>query len=125
MSATLGILLSILGLAGRAAPPPEPGAARELLVLAAASLNESLAELGAAFAKQSGTRVSFSFGASSDLEKQIEAGAPADVFFSADTAKMDLLEKAGLVRKADRREFLSNALVVVVPASSTVKVASA
>jgi molybdate transport system substrate-binding protein len=104
-----------------AAPPP----AGEILVFAASSLTEPLRELGAAFEKESGTKVSFSFGASSDLERQIEAGAPADAFFSADTAKMDALEKAGLVRKADRREFLSNLLVVVVPARSTAKIESA
>jgi molybdate transport system substrate-binding protein len=125
MSFSLGLLVSILGLAAPAAPAPPPAAGGELLVFAAASLNESMTELGAAFEKQSGTKVSFSFGASSDLEKQIEAGAPADVFFSADTAKMDLLEKAGLVKKSDRKEFLSNVLVVVVPASSTAKIASA
>lgn len=105
------------------AATPEPG--RGILVFAAASLTESLQELGAAYEKQSGVRVDFSFGASSDLERQIEAGAPADAFFSADTAKMDALERAGLVARADRREFLSNVLVVVVPRGSTARIASA
>ena len=99
--------------------------AGEILVFGAASLNESLQELGRDFEASTGTKVTFSFGASSDLARQIAAGAPADVFFSADTAKMDAVEKAGRVRAADRREFLSNALVVVVPSSSTVKIASA
>jgi molybdate transport system substrate-binding protein len=127
MSLALRLLFSVVGLvpAHAPAPPPEPPASRQLLVFAAASLNESMTELGAAFEKRSGTKVAFSFGASSDLERQIEAGAPADVFFSADTAKMDALEKAGLVEKADRREFLSNVLVVVVPADSTAKIESA
>ena len=123
MSAFLGLLLSILSLVGP--PPPESGAGGQLLVFAAASLDEAMTELGAAFEKQSGTKVSLSFGASSDLEQQIDAGAPADVFFSADMAKMDALEKAGLVKKADRKEFLSNVLVVVVPANSTARIASA
>ncbi len=92
--------------------------AQEILVFAAASLTESLQEIGKAFASQSRVTPRFSFGASSDLARQIKAGAPADVFFSADTARMDDLEKAGLVRRQDRREFLSNVLVVVVPASS-------
>ena len=96
----------------------------ELLVFGAASLTESLQDLGAAYAAKTGRRIVFSFGASSDLARQIQAGAPADVFFSADTAQMDALEKAGIVKAAGRREFLSNALVVVVPKDSTARVAS-
>lgn len=123
----LGILLSILGLVASGSPerPPAPAKSGEILVFAAASLTDSLQALGSAFEKSSGVRIAFSFGASSDLERQIEAGAPANVFFSADTAKMDALEKAGLVAKADRREFLSNVLVVVVPQGSTARIASA
>ena len=94
----------------------------EILVFGAASLTESLEDLGTAFEAETGTHVVFSFGASSDLARQIQAGAPADVFFSADTAKMDALEQAGLVRADDRREFLSNSLVVVVPSDSTLKI---
>ncbi len=97
----------------------------EILVFGAASLTESLQELGKQFETSTGTKVTFSFASSSDLARQIEAGAPADVFFSADTAKMDAVEKAGLVRAADRREFLSNVLVVVVPSNSTAKIGSA
>jgi molybdate transport system substrate-binding protein len=97
----------------------------EVLVFGAASLTESLQNLGKAYEEQSGTKVVFSFGSSSDLARQIRAGAPADVFFSADTAKMDALEKAGLVKAADRREFLSNSLAVVVPSDSTFKIATA
>jgi molybdate transport system substrate-binding protein len=97
----------------------------EILVFGAASLTESLQDLGKAYEAKAGQRVIFSFGASSDLARQIQAGAPADVFFSADTAKMDTLEKAGLVKTAERREFLSNSLVVVVPADATLKVATA
>ena len=99
--------------------------ADEILVFGAASLTESLEEIGKAFETKTRTVVRFSFGASSDLARQIKAGAPADVFFSADTAKMDDLEKAGLVRKEDRREFLSNVLVVVVPKSSKAVISDA
>ena len=102
-----------------------PSRAEEILVFAAASLNESLQEIGKAYEAKTGTAVRFSLGASSDLARQIQAGAPADLFFSADTAKMDALEKAGLVRHADRREFLSNQLVVVVPSASSLRVAGA
>ena len=111
-------------LSARARWPPHSSSARadpkpEILVFGAASLTESLQDLGKAYEAKTGQKVVFSFGASSDLARQIQAGAPADVFFSADTAKMDALEKAGLVKAADRREFLSNSLVVVVPADST------
>ena len=109
-----GLLLALL---------PAPGRADEVLVFAAASLTESLEEIGKAWEAKTGAAVRFSFGASSDLARQIQAGAPADVFFSADTAKMDALEKAGIVRHADRREFLSNRLVVVAPVSSSLQVA--
>ena len=95
----------------------------ELLVFGAASLTESLRDLGKAYEAKTGERVVFSFGASSDLARQIQAGAPADVFFSADAAKMDALETAGLVSAADRREFLSNTLVVVVPSDSKERIA--
>jgi molybdate transport system substrate-binding protein len=97
----------------------------EILVFGAASLSESLQDAGKQFEANGGSKVAFSFGSSGDLARQIEAGAPADVFFSADTARMDAVEKAGLVKKSDRREFLSNALVVVVPSNSTAKVTSA
>lgn len=113
----LGLLLALS--LGPERPPDE------ILVFGAASLTESLQELAKPFEASTGTRVAFSFASSSDLARQIEAGAPADVFFSADTAKMDALEKAGLVRAAERREFLSNVLVVVVPSDSNAPIASA
>ena len=114
------VLCAVMMSAVLAAAAPD-----ELLVFGAASLTESLQEAGKQFEAQGGPRVTFSFASSSDLARQIEAGAPADVFFSADTLRMDSLEKAGLVKKADRREFLSNALVVVVPSDSTATVTSA
>jgi len=114
------IAIAAPGLFGSAEPRNS-----ETLVFGAASLTESLQDLGKTFEKKTGDRVIFSFGGSSDLARQIQAGAPADAFFSADTAKMDALEKAGLVRHGDRREFLSNSLVVVVPISSRLEIHSA
>jgi len=112
-----GLFASAIGAAAS-----RPG---EILVFGAASLGESLQDAGRQFEAKGGGKVALSFGSSGDLARQIEAGAPADVFFSADTARMDAVEKAGLVRKSDRREFLSNALVVIVPSNSTAKVTSA
>jgi len=114
-AATAGRLLLLTGAL--------PARAEEGLVFAAATLTESLQDIGKAYRAKTGTAVQYSFGASSDLARQIQAGAPADVFFSADTAKMDALEKAGLVRREDRREFLSNRLAVVVPVDSKQSVA--
>ena len=100
-------------------------AAEELRVFAAASLADALAEVGRGFQAASGSSVSFNFGASSDLSRQIRAGAPADLFVSADAAQMDALEREGLLRAGSRRDLLSNTLVVIVPTASSVRVAAA
>ncbi len=100
-------------------------AAERVLVFAAASTTDALQEVGRAFTKEQGTPVEFAFGASSDLARQAVAGAPADVFLSADTTKMEQVEKAGLVQAGSRVELLSNRLVVVVPADSKREVSSA
>jgi molybdate transport system substrate-binding protein len=97
--------------------------AEEILVFAAASLTDAMKEIGQAYEAKSSDRVVFSFGSSNDLARQIEAGAPADVFFSADRAKMDDLERAGLVTHGARRDVLSNALAVVVPKHSPATIA--
>jgi molybdate transport system substrate-binding protein len=96
-------------------------AAEELSLFAAASLSEALEEIGRGFETSTGHEVTFNLGGSNDLARQIEAGAPADVFFSADEAQMDGLEAAGLVRPQDRVDVLSNVLVVVVPSSSAAR----
>ena len=67
--------------------------AEEIAVFAAASLADALGEVGRAWTKASGHRAVFNFGASSDLSRQIRAGAAADVFLSADEAQMDALER--------------------------------
>src|SRR5438552_16080385 len=90
----------------------------EISVFAAASLTDSLKDVGKLYDAASGNHVVFNFGASSDLARQVLAGAPADVFFSADRAQVDRLEKAGLVRAAGRIDVLANTLVVIVPAAS-------
>ena len=93
-----------------------PLRATEITVFAAASLTDSLKEIAVNYEKQSGDKIVFNFGASSTLARQIEEGAPADVFFSADEAKMDGLEKKGLIVKETRKSRLSNSLVIVVAA---------
>jgi molybdate transport system substrate-binding protein len=98
--------------------------AAELNVFAAASLTDALIEIGAAYEKQSGDNIAFNFGASSLLERQIEEGAPADVFFSADEAKMNALAAKGLILKESRESRLSNSLVIVTSTDSDVKIIS-
>ncbi|MBA3385693.1 MAG: molybdate ABC transporter substrate-binding protein [Chthoniobacterales bacterium] len=100
-------------------------AAAELTVHAAASLTEALKEIGAAYERASGDKIVFDFGASSLLERQIEQGAPGDIFVSADEAKMDLLEKQGAILAGTRRAVLSNTLVVVVAADASVALTKA
>lgn len=90
----------------------------EILVFAAASLTDALEEIGDRFEEATDVRVFFSFAGSNDLARQIQAGAPADVFLSANTDRMDELGAAGLVRREDRVSLLSNRLAVVVPLSS-------
>src|ERR1700720_4726950 len=93
--------------------------AAELTVHAAASLSDAMNEIGRAYEKQSGDKLRFNFGASSMLARQIEEGAPGDLFFSADEAKMDALEKKDLLVPGTRRSLLSNLLVIVVPADAS------
>lgn len=90
--------------------------AAELNVFAAASLSDALRELAPAYETSSGDRLKFNLAASSTLARQIREGAPADVFFPADEAKMEDLAKAGLIDPATRRRVLSNTLVLVVAA---------
>ena len=88
--------------------------AAELTVHAAASLTEAMKEIATTYEKQSGDKLQLNFGASSLLARQIEEGAPADLFLSADEAKMDNLENKGLLLPGTRRSLLSNLLVIVV-----------
>ena len=91
--------------------------AAELTVSAAASLTNAFQELGPQFeVANPGTKVLFNFGASGALLQQIAKGAPVDVFASADQETMDQAQAQNLVRAAARSNFVSNALVVIVPA---------
>jgi len=89
-----------------------------LRVFAAASLTDALGEVAQRFEAKEGVKVTLVFGASSELSRQILAGAGADVFFSADEARMDALQKAGQVSAEDRVALLGNQLVVIVPKDS-------
>ncbi|MCD6735036.1 MAG: molybdate ABC transporter substrate-binding protein [Burkholderiaceae bacterium] len=93
--------------------------AADLTVSAAASLTNAFRELAPLFETANpGTRVQLNFGASGALLQQIAKGAPADVFASADQETMDQAQKQGLLQAAQRRDFVSNALAVIVPAAA-------
>jgi molybdate transport system substrate-binding protein len=95
--------------------------AREpLIVFGAASLTDVLQTISAQYTKSSGIEVKLSFAASSALAKQIESGAKADVFVSADEEWMSYLEQRKLIDKASRRDLLGNKLVLIAPSDSKV-----
>jgi len=112
-------LLRLLALAAACWLSPAARAG-EVVVSAAASLTQALRDLVPLYeAAHPGDRVLLNFGASGALLAQIAKGAPADVFVSADQESMDQAQDRGLVRPAQRRDMVSNSLVVIVPAAAT------
>jgi molybdate transport system substrate-binding protein len=91
-----------------------------VLIFAAASLQTALDELQPALERASGTRVVMSYAASSALARQIESGAPADLFISADLDWMDYLDRRGLIRRDSRVNLVGNQLVLVAPARASI-----
>jgi molybdate transport system substrate-binding protein len=97
--------------------------AQEMTLSVAVSLKEAVEDLGKSFAaSRPGVTLRYNFGASGDLQKQIEAGAPIDLFLSAAQRQMDELEKKNLIVTASRRSFARNALTVIKPADSRIDV---
>lgn len=96
----------------------------EITVFAAASLADSLKEIAANYEKKSGDKIVFNLGGSSMLARQIEEGAPADIFFSADESKMDGLQAKGLILNETRKSRLSNSLVIIVAAKGGAAISS-
>lgn len=109
----LGLLVTLV-----AAPPALAQARKPVVVFAAASLQTALDAAAAAWKAETGKSVTVSYAASSALARQIEQGAPADLFASADLDWMDHLDRKGLVRTGTRRNLLGNTLVLVEPASA-------
>jgi molybdate transport system substrate-binding protein len=111
--------LAILGLFGALTGVPQPLAAEEAItVFAAASLKNALDDTDAAFSKAMGIKVVASYAASSALVKQIEQGAPADVFISADLRWMDYAAEHKLIKPDSRVNLLGNRLVLITAADS-------
>jgi len=90
-------------------------------IFAAASLKNALDEIVVGFDNEKNTKAIVSYGASPALAKQIESGAPADIFISADLDWMDYVEKKGLVAPGTRKDLLGNRLVLIAPAKQPMK----
>jgi molybdate transport system substrate-binding protein len=95
--------------------------AKEITVSAAASLQEAFREIGAIYERQNNVKINFNFASSGALQKQIEGGAPVDVFASAGKPQIDALASQNLILPETRRDFVQNELVLIVPAKSDVK----
>lgn len=97
----------------------------EILVAAAASLQNSMEELGKLYqAEYPNVTVTFTFGSSGTLQEQIEQGAPVDVFMSAALKQMTALEDKGLILEGSKKELLENKVVLIVPKDSKLGIAS-
>lgn len=115
------MLVALLLVLGLVAGVPGAAGAQELTISAAISTKDAVEALGKRFTHaHPGVRLRYNFGASGELQKQIEAGAPVDVFVSAAQRQMDELERRGLIVPASRRVFARNVLVAIKPADSTV-----
>ena len=117
------IILAIILMCGVPATPlwAAPAQQRPILMFAAASLTDALREISAGYASSGHGDLKTSFDASSTLARQIESGAPADVFFSADTQWMDYLQQRGLIQAGTRTDVVGNSLVLIAPASSPLR----
>ncbi|HEX8709369.1 MAG TPA: molybdate ABC transporter substrate-binding protein [Pyrinomonadaceae bacterium] len=120
LSRLLAVALSILAAAGcahRERSGEETGSL-ELNVAAASNLTAAFEELGKQFTAQTGVRVVFSFGATVELSKQIENGAPFDVFAAADVEQVDALNRSGLVSPGTNHLYARGRLVLWTPPES-------
>jgi molybdate transport system substrate-binding protein len=106
---------------GADAATDAPGGDPAPIVFAAASMKTALDAVATAWKAQTGKIVSIAYASSATLAKQIEQGAPADIFISADLKWMDYLEKAKLVRAGTRQNLFGNKLVLIAPGDTDVK----
>ena len=120
------LFLFAVGAAGNFTLGAAPQRSESITVSAAISLKDALDELGPIFQVQqhrknggNGTAVTYNYGGSGTLARQIEQGAPVDVFFSAAEKQMDELEAQNLIVADARHDLVGNALVLIAPAQST------
>jgi len=123
ITALMLLVISILsGCGGTKEQPTQPKAESvKLTISAAASLKDAAEELKTIYAKQNqDVSITYNFGASGSLQKQIEEGAPVDLFISAGKKQMDDLDAKGLIVKESRQDLLGNDLVLVAKKDSKI-----
>jgi molybdate transport system substrate-binding protein len=103
---------------------PSWARADDIRVAAAASLTDVLMDVGKTYQAKTTNKIVLTLGPSNFLARQIDEGAPADLFFSADLAQMDFLDKRGRLEPGTRKNLLSNQLVMIVPANSKLRITS-
>ena len=117
-------LVGLLGLLALGIVGAIPASAQEVTLSVAISMKDAVEELGRGFAaRHPGVQLRYNFGSSGELQKQIEAGAPIDLFVSAAQRQMDELDQKGLIVRDTRRVFARNVLTVVKPADSRLDLA--
>ena len=121
MRSLAAILAALLGgSAGIATPRATPDSKKELTVSAAISLKDALDEIAQLYkVEMPGTVLHFNLGASGTLQRQIEEGAPVDIFISASEDQMKSLEANGLLLPGTRRDLVKNGVVLIVPKGKT------
>jgi len=117
----MAVMISLLLFSILSCGPNRPGSStsNELTVSAAVSLRDAFNEIADLYEKRNGSKIHFNYGASGALQKQIETGAPADVFASAGAKQMDDLAAKDFIVPDSRKDFARNSLVLVVPATVT------
>jgi molybdate transport system substrate-binding protein len=124
MFSLINRLAASIALIGTLAAAPVPASAKPkstpVIVFAAASMKNALDAMAAAWKAETGKDVSIAYGSSAALARQIEYGAPADIFVSADEVWMNYLQKNKLIQDKSRRDLFGNALVLIEPADANV-----
>ncbi len=101
---------------------PAAAQGRDVLVFAAASLKNALDDVASQWQRETGKRVAISYAASNNLIKQIEQGAPADIFISADPDWMDYGQQKNLIKPETRANLLGNSIALIAPKDSTLSI---
>ena len=115
------LILTLVGISCRDASRTSQNHNSDLTIAAAANLTDAFAEIGPRFTSKTGIKVVFSFGATADLARQIENGAPFDLFAAADSEHVEQLEAKGLLTPGSRAIYARGRLVMWLPPSSTLK----
>jgi len=115
------VLISLVVISCREATRTSQNQSSDLTIAAAANLTDAFADIGSRFTSKTGIKVVFSFGATADLAKQIENGAPFDIFAAADSEHVEQLETKGLLTPGSRAIYARGRLVMWLPPGSTLK----